>query len=104
MEIVFHAHHAVISDRMRTRVERAIEKLAHRLRRTVTAVVRFEQDGPTRRVEILLQTPRQPDLVAEGRSRYYGPALNESVEKLRRQIARRKRTVLRRTRKPARAL
>lgn len=92
MDVVFHAHHAVISERMRLRAERGLRKLEQRLRRPRMATVRFEQDGPTRRVEITLQVPRRKDLVSEGRGRTYGPALTEALEKLRRQVNRRKRT------------
>ena len=103
MEIIFHAHHAVISENMRLRAERAVRKIARRLPHTVDAVIRFEQDGPTRRVEIVLHSPRQRDLVAEGRSRYYGPALKQASEKLLTQTARVKRTPRARGRELARA-
>jgi ribosome-associated translation inhibitor RaiA len=86
VDIIFQAHHATVSDRMRARAERAVQKTALRLRRVVDAVIRFEEDGPTRRVEIVLRTPRQRNLVAEGRSRYYGPALAEAVDRLQAQI------------------
>lgn len=92
MNVVYHAHHAVISERLRLRAQRSLDKLAHRLIRPVSAVVRFEQDGPTRRVEILLLTARRRELVSEGRARTYGPALSEALTKLRHQINRRKRT------------
>lgn len=92
MNVVFHAHHAVISERMRQRAERALDKIAQRLRRPVTAVVRFEQDGPTRRVEILLQVPRRRELVSEGSARTYGPALSAALARLQRQVRRRKRS------------
>ena len=86
MEIIFQAHHATISERMRTRAERAVQKTAQRLQRPVDAIVRFEEDGPTRRVEIVLRAPRHRNLVAEGCARYYGPALAEAVERLQAQI------------------
>lgn len=103
MEIIFHAHHAVISETMRLRAERTVRKIAKRLAHAVDAVIRFEQDGPTRRVEIVLHAPRQRDLVAEGRSRYYGPALKEAATKLLSQTARVKRTPKSRGREVARA-
>jgi ribosome-associated translation inhibitor RaiA len=99
VEIIFQAHHATISERMRTRAQRAVQKTAQRLDRAVDAIVRFEEDGPTRRVEIVLRTPRHRKLVAEGRSRFYGPALAEAVERLQAQIPK-KRAVLRRVRAP----
>ena len=92
MDIIFHAHHAVISDRMRLRARRSVQRVARKLARAVDAVVRFERDGPTSRVEIVLHAPKHRDLVAEGRSRYYGPALAEAVSKLDSQVMSRKRT------------
>ena len=86
MEIIFQAHHATISERMRTRAERAVQKTAQRLQRPVDAIVRFEEDGPTRRVEIVLRRPRHRNLIAEGCARYYGPALAEAVSRLEAQI------------------
>ena len=93
MEVVFHAHNAVISDRMRQRAARGLKKLSTRLDRVVAAVVRFHQDGPTRRVEILLHAKGHRQLVAEGHSRYYGPALLTALTHLETQVAREKREV-----------
>jgi ribosome-associated translation inhibitor RaiA len=93
VDIIFQAHHATISDRMRARAERAVQKLAGRFVRVVDAVVRFEEDGPTRRVEIVLRTPRRRNLVAEGHSRrFYGPALAEAVHRLQAQIPKKRLT------------
>ena len=86
MEIIFHAHHANISDRMRRRAEAAVRRTALRLTRTVDAIIRFEQDGPVKRVEILLHAPRQRDLVARGESKFFGPAFASAMERLAVQI------------------
>jgi ribosome-associated translation inhibitor RaiA len=97
VEIIFHAHHAVISNGMQQRAERTIRRLAQRLGRPVDAIVRFEQDGPTRRLEIVLHAPRRRALVAQGFSRTFGPALSEAVGRIEEQIRRRKRTAKQRT-------
>ncbi len=81
---------------MRRRAEAAARRAATGLRRAVDAVVRFEQDGPVKRVEIMLHAPRQRDIVARGEARYFGPALAMAVEKLTAQIRK-----LRDTRKSA---
>lgn len=86
METIFHAHHANISPRMRRRAELAVERAATRLPRTVDAVVRFEQDGPVKRVEVVLHAPRHPDIVARGESKFYGPALTIAIDRLTSQI------------------
>ena len=97
MEIIFHAHHANISDRMRRRAEAAVKRAAIRLARAVDAIIRFEQDGPVKRVELLLHAPRQRDLIARGEARYFGPAFAAAMDRLIAQIQ-----ALRATRRTAR--
>jgi ribosome-associated translation inhibitor RaiA len=91
MQIIFHSHHASVSDRLRLRAEQGVRKLATRLGGTVDAVIRFEGDGPTRRVEIVMHASRHRRLVAGGEARYLGPALSEAIDGLRDQIARARR-------------
>ncbi len=67
---------------MRRRAEVAAERAAARLPRAVDAIIRFEQDGPVKRVEIVLHAPRQPELVASGEAKFYGPALTIAIERL----------------------
>ena len=101
MDIVFHTHHAPASDRMRRRAESAMRKIAKRVPRSVDAVVRFEQDGPTRRVELVLHTARGRRYVARSESRYFGTALTDALRRLERQLDSVKRvpkTVARKTR------
>jgi ribosome-associated translation inhibitor RaiA len=98
MEIIFHEHHATVSDHMRQRASSGVRRLSDRLTRAVDAVVRFEEDGPTRRVEIILRTPRQKQLVAKAEGRYFGPALALVLAKLRTQIAAHKKPRARATR------
>lgn len=86
MEIIFHAHHADISERMRKRAEGAVRRAAARLRRAVDGIIRFEQDGRVKRVEIVLHAPRQRKLIARGEGSYYGPALSIAVDRLMSQI------------------
>ena len=88
MEIIFHAHHANVSERMRKRAEASVRRTALRLSRTVDAIIRFEQDGPVKRVEIALHAPRQRELVARGEGKFFGPAFAEAMEKLTNQIRR----------------
>ena len=88
MEIIFHSHHAVISDRMRRRAELAVQRAAARLARAVDAIVRFEQDGPVKRVEIVLHAPRQRNIVALAEDRFYGRALTAAITRLSAQVRR----------------
>lgn len=92
MEIVFHTHHAPLSPNMRRRAEQAVRKLAKRARRAVDAVVRFEQDGPTRSVEMVLHTGNGRRYVARSEGRYFGNALTEASRRLERQLDHTKRT------------
>ena len=86
MDIIFHAHHANVSDRMRRRAEASVRRAALRIGRTVDGIIRFEQDGPVKRVEILLHAPRQRDLVARGEAKFFGPALASAMARLTAQI------------------
>lgn len=103
MEILFQSHHAQVSDRMRERARIAVTKLGSRLVRAVNAVVRFEEDGPTRRVEIVLHAPRRRAIVAEGTGRFFGPALAHAIDRLEAQARQVKRTPKTRSRKLTRA-
>lgn len=87
MNIVFHAHHADMPEALQERAEQAVQKLAVRLRRVVDASLRFSEDGPTRRVEIVLRAPRQQPLVAAGSGRVYETALGEALARLESHIA-----------------
>jgi ribosome-associated translation inhibitor RaiA len=100
MEIILHAHHAEVPESLRERAERAVSRLSTRLRRVVTAIVRFEGDGPSKRVEIVLQAPRRADLVAEAFDRRYEPALALAVSRLERQVDRARRSHRPRVRPP----
>ena len=90
MEIIFHAHHADISPRLAQRADASLRKMVARLGRAVDAVVRVEEDGPTRRVELVLHAPRGRRLVAYGEARYFGPALTAALGKLGAQVSRAK--------------
>ncbi len=91
MEIIFHAHHADISPRLAQRADASLRKMVVRLGRAVDAIVRVEEDGPTRRVELVLHAPRGRRLVAYGEARHFGPALTTALGKLSAQVARAKR-------------
>ncbi|MDQ6828933.1 MAG: HPF/RaiA family ribosome-associated protein [Gemmatimonadota bacterium] len=81
----------MISDHMRQRAESMVRKLSSRAPFAVDAIVRFETDGPTRRVEITLHEARRRIVVGEGTSRNYGPALAAAAAKVAAQLAKEKR-------------
>ena len=103
MEILFQSHHAEVSERIRERARTAVTRLGARLTRVVNAVVRFESDGPTRRVEIVLRAPKHRAVVAEGSARFFGPALTYAIDRLDAQTRQVKRTPKTRGRKITRA-
>jgi ribosome-associated translation inhibitor RaiA len=103
VEILFQSHHAKVSERIRDRATVAVTRLGARLTRAVHAVIRFEEDGPTRRVEIVLHAPRRRAMVAEGSARFFGPALSYAIDRLEAQTRQVKRTPKTRSRKLARA-
>ena len=88
MEIILHAHHADVTESLREQAEAAIRRIATRMHRVVNAIVRFVGDGPTRRVEIVLQGSRTRALFAQADARHFEPALATAVNRLESQVAR----------------
>ncbi len=86
MDIIFHSHHATISESMRRRAEAGVRRFGRRIGRVVDAIIRFEQDGPMKRVEIVLHAPPKRDFVARGESRFYGLALTAALARLGAQV------------------
>lgn len=104
MEIVFHVHDAPLSDRMRRRAEQVMRRIARRVKRPVDAVVRFRQDGPTRRVELSLHAANGRRYVANSEGRYFGTALADASRRLAMQLDHAKRTPKARARRVVRAV
>jgi ribosome-associated translation inhibitor RaiA len=82
LHIVFHAHHADVTDAIQQRAEQAVRKLAGRLRGTTDASIRFAEDGAVRRVELVLRAARRAPLVAEGVGPRYEVALASALDRL----------------------
>ena len=81
MDIVFHAHHATVSDNMRHRAEASLRRLARRAGRPVDGVIRFEQDGAVRRVELTLHASRRR-YAAHSEGRFFGTLLADALRRL----------------------
>lgn len=92
MEIILHAHHAEVTDSLRAQAQAAVERIASRVKRVVNAIVRFVEDGPTRRVEIVLRAGSRGELFAQADARAFAPALSAAVQRLETQVARTRRS------------
>jgi ribosomal subunit interface protein len=88
MEIILHAHHAEVSDSLRTQAETALRRIAVRMHRVAKAIVRFVGDGATRRVEIVLQGTKTRSLFAQADARDFAPALATAVHRIESQVER----------------
>lgn len=97
MELVFSHRGISLTESMLKKAERAVLKAAERIPRATGATVRFEEDGPERRVEIIFTAPRGTRLVATSAGRYWGPALKDALARLVRQASKERRTPTRRT-------
>lgn len=87
MDIVFHLHHATISDRLRTRAVQGLRKLAVRCPGAVGGTIRFEHDGSMRLVEVALDVPGRKQLFAKAQGRFWGPATADALKQLEHQVA-----------------
>jgi hypothetical protein len=96
VEMVFSHRGIALTQSMLKKAERAVLKAAERIPRATGAIVRFDEDGPERRVEIVFTAPRGTRLVAAAAGRYWGPALNAALVKLVRQASKERRTPQRR--------
>lgn len=92
MEIILHAHHAEVPANVQRDAIEAVKTIAARLRRVVDAIVRFESDGPERRVEIVLRAPRRREVVAHAFGRQFEPALALALTRLQSQVGRARRS------------
>ncbi|MBC8087433.1 MAG: hypothetical protein H7Z40_09205 [Phycisphaerae bacterium] len=92
MEIILHAHHADVPANLQRDAIEAVKVIAARLKRVVDAIVRFESDGPERRVEIVLRAPRRREVVAQGFDRQFEPALALALTRLQSQVGRARRS------------
>ena len=98
MEIVLSHRGVALTKSMLKKAEGAVRRAAERVPRATGATVRFNEDGPERRVEIVFSAPQGVRLVASSSGRYWGPALAAALAKLVRQASRERHTPSRRVR------
>jgi hypothetical protein len=102
MEIVYHIHDAPVSTRMKQRAEQLLRKAARRAARPTDAVIRFQQDGTVRRVEMSLHLSSGRRFLARAEGRYFGTAMTDAARRLAMQLDHEKRTPKARARRTAR--
>ncbi|MFI5310969.1 MAG: HPF/RaiA family ribosome-associated protein [Gemmatimonadales bacterium] len=98
---MLHNHRAEVSDAIRRKVELMVARAALRFRGAMKAVVRFEEDGRVRRVEVVLHLSRREPVVALGEGRFFGPASAQALARLGEQLRHGKSRRKARTRRPA---
>lgn len=87
MEIEIRAPSLTVSEYIRQRAERGLEKVGHRAGGATTGIARFSEDGVVRRVELEIHaSSRREPLVGEGRGRHWGPAVTSALQALQRQV------------------
>lgn len=91
MEIIVQAHNASISEKLRERATQAVARVAARTRGVVDALVRFEADGPDRRVLLQLRSARRPPLLSQATADRYEDALSNAIARLESQLRQAKR-------------
>jgi len=87
VNIVFHAHHADVTEALQQRAEQCVRKLATRLRGATGASIRFTEDGALRRVELTLRAARRRPMVALGSGPRFEAALAEATDALEQHVA-----------------
>jgi ribosome-associated translation inhibitor RaiA len=93
VETQFNVHNAEVSPAMRARAERHVRRVAKRIPRVVSAVIRFEQDGAVRRVTLVLQAPKHHDLIARAEGKYFGPVLVQAIARVLAQASRQRQSL-----------
>lgn len=98
MEVTITARHCTISDSLRDQTERMLRRFQRIHTRATSAVALFETEAFQKNVEIRLHVGGGPPLIAHGTGPTFRAALERSVDRLDRQVKRRRdRWVQRRT-------
>lgn len=104
MNIVTQMHRASVTDAQRRKYERMVGARARKLPRGARAVVRLSESGVVRRVEIVLDVPRQATLVAAAEGKWFATCVAQALDRLDAQILSAKQTPKTRARHTRRTL
>lgn len=86
MRVTITKRHCEISDEMKARVNKVVNKLAKVASRPQSAEVIFDEDHGAKMVEIVLVLPRGKTKVAKAEEKDFRTALDRAAEKVRSQL------------------
>lgn len=93
MQVSITTRHCNVSDRTRSEAEERIHKLQRYEPRLDTAVVEFDDDHGTKQVETRIFVAGSHSIVAHGSGDTFRTALDRSIDRLTRQLKRRRERV-----------
>lgn len=88
MNIRIIARHCTVPEPVLRRAHRRVEELRRFDPRLQAAEIVFERVHDRYRVDALLKVARTPDVIARGEAEVLGTALNQALQRLRRQLVR----------------
>jgi ribosomal subunit interface protein len=99
MDITINARHCRVPESLRNLTKQRFARLAHLDRRLTAATLVFDVEGGVRRVEARVAVVGGPPMIGQGEGPTLRSALDGALERLERQIKRRRqRMITRRTR------
>ena len=102
MNIVTQLHRASVTDAQRRKYEGLVNTRARKLPRETRALLRLSEAGVLRRVEIVLDVPRQATLVAAAEGKWFATCVGQALSRLDAQILSAKQTPKTRARRSRR--
>jgi len=82
MHIVMQSHRAALTDAQRVKYEQMVAARARKFPSAVRAVVRLSEDGARRRVEIVLDLPRQASIAVLAEGEWFATCLSQALARL----------------------
>jgi putative sigma-54 modulation protein len=90
MNVSITARHCTVSDRTRTEAQERLQRLQRFEPRVANAEVEFEEDHGTKQVETRIFVAGSHSIVAHGSGETFRTALSRSIDRLTRQLKRRR--------------
>lgn len=93
MQVSITTRHCTVSERTRTEAEQRLQKLQRYEPRLDTAIVEFDDDHGTKQVETRVFVAGSHSMIAHGTGDTFRHALDRSIDRLERQLRRRRERV-----------